>query len=71
MVAAVVHAHAAEFVGPECAILFIVVIFRIWAGGTSVLCSPAVPTGENVLDALIGMEFRGLPSPGRCESSTI
>lgn len=75
VVAAVVHAHAAEFVRPEgarvVAVVVIFVIFRVRAGGASVLCPPAVSAGENVLDTLIRMELRGLSSPGSCESPAI
>lgn len=62
-----VHSHAAIFIGSKSAIvldvLIIVVVFRVRAGGASMLSSPAVAARENVLDTFIGRELRGLASP--------
>lgn len=75
VVAAVIRAHAAEFVGPEgarvVAVVVVFVIFRVGAGGASMLCSPAVSTGEDVFDTLIRMELRRQSGPGSCESPAI
>jgi hypothetical protein len=67
VVTAVVHTHAAKIVRPEGTrniAVIIKVFFRIRAGGASVLSFPAVSAREDVLDTLVGKEFRGLTSPG-------
>lgn len=62
-----VHSHAAIFIGSKGAIvlniLIIVVVFRVRAGGASMLGPPAVAAGENVLDTLISGKLRRLASP--------
>jgi hypothetical protein len=75
VVPAVIHAHAAKFVGPKgsrvVAAVIVFVIIRVRAGGASMFCSPAISAGENVLNTLISVELRGLSSPGSSECPAI
>lgn len=75
MVATMVHGHAAILIGSKAAgvigVLIIVVVFRVRAGGASMLGPPAIATRKDVLDTFISRELRGLARPRCCEGPTI
>lgn len=62
-----VHSHAAIFIRSKGAIildvLIIVIVFRVRAGGASMLGPPAVAASEDILNTFISRELRGLASP--------
>jgi hypothetical protein len=71
-VTALVVGEPAEVAGSKGATHVISLLFVALTVGLGILlCPPPIPTGENVLDALVGRELIRLSGPRGCEGSPV